>query len=274
MRKKPFILCILVAAVAATSVLIRQCHRRVTSHALAWNSNLHSHHTQFKTPKPHEIKDSLSYMDFQNHRKYPKDKHGYRRFTQNPLNRETKPISAKMAYELLTILWGKNQESKNILLQKMQKDSIRTAQELQWQYQHFVSIPTDFNPNDSIGWFQLPGFKKKDWFAIKRYRDKLGGFCQLNQVLEIRQLDTFWKTIIAAQKLPPFTQSPVQKISAQSSWKELYQHPYIGPAYARIIYQYYQQHPQPSCEEISKLQGLPEPHFKRLWPYLSKNCKD
>ena len=262
------------AALAAIIVFIQHCHHRVTQQTIHWNSNL-----PFIKPNKnkHFSRDSNSKT---------KDRH-YRKFTSfdqngNPFHEHSnhnqpvqqKPISAKMAYHLLQILWSKNHENKEILLQKTQKDSASLSNELEFRYRNDLNRSREFDPNDSNAWFSLPGFRYKDWFAIKRYRDKLGGFCNSQQVLEIKELDSFWKRRIISKDILGKPQQPYRTISARSTWKELYQHPYVGPAYARILYYYYQQHPLPDCDEIKNLQGLPDSQLNRLLPYLSKNCKD
>lgn len=277
MRKKPFQYLFIVAASVATIAFIKNCHTRSSSSSILWSSNknqrkstAYSKKTQYNKRKIYKNEDP------------EKHKYGPYYYSNNTYNRSrnyikrnpNKPISPKMAYQLLQILWGESQKNRNLLLQKLQKDSIQFQSELLSTYENQTPKLVDFNPNDSLQWFNIPGFSRKHWYSIKKYRDRLGGFQNLNQIQEIPKLDTFIK-IVAIKKLSPTPSIGVyRKISSQSTWKELYQHPYIGSQYAKIIFAYYQTHPKPSREELLLIQGIPSSHLQRLWPYLSKNKED
>ena len=277
MRKKPFQNLFIVATSVATIVFIKNCHTRSSSSSILWstNNNKRKSTTYSKEPKYNTRKTDYN-------KDQEKHKYGPYSYSNNTYNRSSnyikpnpnKPISPKMAYQLLQILWGESQKNRNLLLQKLQKDSIQIQSELLSTYENQTPKLVDFNPNDSLQWFNIPGFSKKHWYSIKKYRDRLGGFHNLNQIQEIPKLDTFIK-IVAIKKLSPTTsRAVIRKISSQSTWKELYQHPYIGSQYAKIIFAYYQAHPKPTAEELLLIQGIPSLHLQRLWPYLSKNKED
>ena len=277
MRKKPFQNLFIVATSVATIVFIKNCHTRSSSSSILWstNNNKRKSTTYSKEPKFNTRKTDYN-------KDQEKHKYGPYSYSNNTYNRSSnyikpnpnKPISPKMAYQLLQILWGESQKNRNLLLQKLQKDSIQIQSELLSTYENQTPKLVDFNPNDSLQWFNIPGFSKKHWYSIKKYRDRLGGFQNLNQIQEIPKLDTFIK-IVAIKKLSPTPSiGVIRKISSQSTWKELYQHPYIGSKYAKIIFAYYQAHPKPTAEELLLIQGIPSFHLQRLWPYLSKNKED
>ena len=277
MRKKPFQNLFIVATSVATIVFIKNCHTRSSSSSILWstNNNKRKSTTYSKEPKFNTRKTDYN-------KDQEKQKYGPYSYSNNTYNRSSnyikpnpnKPISPKMAYQLLQILWGESQKNRNLLLQKLQKDSIQIQSELLSTYENQTPKLVDFNPNDSLQWFNIPGFSKKHWYSIKKYRDRLGGFQNLNQIQEIPKLDTFIK-IVAIKKLSPTPSiGVIRKISSQSTWKELYQHPYIGSKYAKIIFAYYQAHPKPTAEELLLIQGIPSLHLQRLWPYLSKNKED
>ncbi len=277
MRKKPFQYLFIVAASVATIVFIKNCHHRSSSTSIHWNSN-------------NNQRKSTSYNKNKNHNRLLIQENGNNKFLGNNKNRDysftsnpttlsnyqakNKPISAKMAYELLQILWGESQKNRNTLLQKLQKDSAQIQSELLETYENQSPQIANFNPNDSLQWFNIPGFSRKHWYSIKKYRDRLGGFQNIYQIQEIPKLDTFIK-IMAIKKLKPISPLGInRKISSQSTWKELYQHPYIGTQYAKIIFAYYQTHPQPTVAELLLIQGIPAYHLQKLLPYLSKNKED
>ena len=277
MRKKPFQNLFIVATSVATIVFIKNCHTRSSSSSILWstNNNKRKSTTYSKEPKYNTSKtDYNKDQEKQKYVPYSYSNNTYNRSSNYIKPNPNKPISPKMAYQLLQILWGESQKNRNLLLQKLQKDSIQIQSELLSTYENQTPKLVDFNPNDSLQWFNIPGFSKKHWYSIKKYRDRLGGFHNLNQIQEIPKLDTFIK-IVAIKKLSPTTsRAVIRKISSQSTWKELYQHPYIGSQYAKIIFAYYQAHPKPTTEELLLIQGIPSFHLQRLWPYLSKNKED
>ena len=277
MRKKPFQNLFIVATSVATIVFIKNCHTRSSSSSILWstNNNKRKSTTYSKEPKYNTSKtDYNKDQEKQKYVPYSYSNNTYNRSSNYIKPNPNKPISPKMAYQLLQILWGESQKNRNLLLQKLQKDSIQIQSELLSTYENQTPKLVDFNPNDSLQWFNIPGFSKKHWYCIKKYRDRLGGFHNLNQIQEIPKLDTFIK-IVAIKKLSPTPSiGVIRKISSQSTWKELYQHPYIGSQYAKIIFAYYQAHPKPTAEELLLIQGIPSFHLQRLWPYLSKNKED
>jgi len=274
MRKKPFQYLFIVAASVATIVLIKNCHSYSSDKSIRWTSNK----TQRKSINYNQ-KDQ-SFRKYANPNPYPISQQEQSKnniqlpYKNNNYLHKPKSISAKMAYELLQILWGKSKENRSLLLQKLQKDSLQLQRELTQSYEKEFPTFRNFNPNDSLSWFLIPGFSKKHWLSVRKYQERLGGFTNNQQIQEIPRLDTLFKIILQNNLSTKFTTTPNRKISQQSTWKELYQHPYIGPKYAKIIYYYYQTHPEPTKDQISNLQGIPQVHLQPLLPYLSINCKD
>lgn len=274
MRKKPFQYTILVATLVATFVFISHCHQRATHQNVQWETNANKRNSiHYSSKKQKRHTNTSSYSD-QKRRYSANNKGNFPNDNRKPYPQKQKQLSPQMAYQLLQVLWGKSKENRQLLLQKTQKDSAQLQEELAKHYQQGTRFISNFNPNDSICWFTLPGFARKEWYNVRKYRDKLGGFYSSDQLAEIPNLDSIFLRIALNHVNYHQNIQPYRKISAQSTWKELYQHPYIGPTYAKIIYAYYQQHPNPSFSNLQQIQGIKTQHLQRLIPYLSNNRKD
>ncbi|MCC5939381.1 MAG: helix-hairpin-helix domain-containing protein [Lunatimonas sp.] len=103
---------------------------------------------------------------------------------------------------------------------------------------------------------------------IVKYRDRLGGFYEAGQLLEV-----YGMTEDLAGKVYdmfPFTPSVRKKLAInQMTAKELGQHPYIGASEAKVIYAYRNQHGRfAKPEDLLNIKIFTEEWLNRLAPYL------
>jgi len=129
-------------------------------------------------------------------------------------------------------------------------------------------VDLDINQADSSAWCQLPGIGIKLASRIIRFREKLGGFYEVDQLRE-----TFGLPDSTFQKIRPWlhvSQEALQKIDLNAAVQETLQaHPYIRWKLARGIVQYREQHGQfKSVGELQQLAQMDMKGFKKLEPYL------
>ena len=126
----------------------------------------------------------------------------------------------------------------------------------------------DINTADSAAWVTLngigPGFAKR----IITYREKLGGFYQVDQLKEVYGLDSIWvKENKAILKVGAGVYRFL-KIN-QVEWKD-FKHPYLPYGQSKVVLAYRKQHgPLKDFETLQQIQLLDQVAWKRLKPYLS-----
>ena len=126
----------------------------------------------------------------------------------------------------------------------------------------------DINTADSAAWVALngigPGFAKR----IITYREKLGGFYQVDQLKEVYGLDSIWvKENKAILKVGAGVYRFL-KIN-QVEWKD-FRHPYLPYGQSKVVLAYRKQHgPLKDFETLQQIQLLDQVAWKRLKPYLS-----
>lgn len=159
---------------------------------------------------------------------------------------------------------------------KAEREKKKEVQERAWKHWH-DSIqklsPQKFkigqilalNKADSLQLLQIPGIGKGLAAAIIRYRDRLGGFYQKEQILEINgiteevipylSIDTTYIRKLAINKL---------------SISQLRKHPYINFYQAKAIWNYRQKYGNiKNLKQLSLLDEFPEEELTRLAPYVS-----
>jgi competence protein ComEA len=127
---------------------------------------------------------------------------------------------------------------------------------------------TDINQADSAGWSRLPGIGTKLSSRIVHYREKLGGFYQVEQVGE-----TFGLPDSVFQKIKPslrMNTTALLQIDLNMSTKETLQaHPYIRWQLAKGIVEYRQQRGRfQSTDELLQLALMDQIKFEKLKPYI------
>ncbi len=128
-------------------------------------------------------------------------------------------------------------------------------------------VSVEINTADSTGFIALPGIGSKLSNRIINFRNKLGGFYDVEQVKE-----TFGLPDSVFQKIKPMLQvgGEVQKININiATLEELKLHPYIKYHLANALVQYRLQHGNyKSVEDIRKIMILTEENFQKVKPYL------
>jgi competence ComEA-like helix-hairpin-helix protein len=126
----------------------------------------------------------------------------------------------------------------------------------------------DINTADSAAWVALngigPGFAKR----IMTYREKLGGFYQVDQLKEVYGLDSLW---VKENKALLKVGAGVYRFLAinQVEWKD-FKHPYLPYGQSKVVLAYRKQHGVlKDFEALEKIQLLDLVAWKRLKPYLS-----
>jgi competence protein ComEA len=127
---------------------------------------------------------------------------------------------------------------------------------------------TDINLADSAAWARLPGIGAKLASRIVHFREKLGGFYQVDQVGETFGLpDSVFQKIKSSLRLNP---ASLNQIDLNSATREILQaHPYIRWQLAKEIMEYRQQHGHfQSVGELLQLAQMDKGKFEKLKPYL------
>lgn len=129
--------------------------------------------------------------------------------------------------------------------------------------------PIEINNATFNQWISLPGIGSGWAGRILRFREKLGGFSNINQVAETNGLpDSVF------QKIAPFLSIKEIKTATISintaTFTQLSQHPYITSQQARWIVAFRQQHGSfKSHEELLQIPTLEKTWFEKIKPYLS-----
>jgi competence protein ComEA len=133
----------------------------------------------------------------------------------------------------------------------------------------FGSRAIEVNQADSLAWLALPGIGEKLASRILRFRERLGGFCSVDQVAETWGLpDSTFQLIrprlvlqTAATRKIPLNTAPED---------QLRQHPYIRFRLARVIIRYRQEHgPFNSLDDLKRIALVTDSLYAKLAPYCS-----
>jgi competence ComEA-like helix-hairpin-helix protein len=145
-------------------------------------------------------------------------------------------------------------------------DSTRKYTSKKKEYTRVITF--DLNQADTSEFKKLKGIGEKRAMTIIKYRERLGGFANLNQIDEIFGLDS-----IAKNSLKKYTFIQLgswKKININTaSLEELKAHIYIGYKLAPIIVNYRQQHGKfQSEEDLKKIKVLDIEKIEKLKPYI------
>jgi competence ComEA-like helix-hairpin-helix protein len=126
----------------------------------------------------------------------------------------------------------------------------------------------DINTADSAAWVALngigPGFAKR----IITYREKLGGFYQVDQLKEVYGLDSVWVKENKALLKVGAGVYRFLKIN-QVEWKD-FKHPYLPYGQSKVVLAYRKQHgPLKDFETLQQMPLLDLVAWRRLRPYIS-----
>jgi DNA uptake protein ComE-like DNA-binding protein len=129
--------------------------------------------------------------------------------------------------------------------------------------------PFDINSADTSAFIELPGIGRKLAARIVLFREKLGGFYNVQQLREVYGVqDSVYR------KIAPFlicTPGNVKKIDINNAEKEtLKVHPYIRWQMANALVAYRDQHGAfHSEEDLLKLENIDGDALKKMIPYIS-----
>lgn len=128
--------------------------------------------------------------------------------------------------------------------------------------------PIDVNTADTAAWQSLRGIGKVLANRIIKFRDKLGGFYQIEQVKETFGLaDSVYQKIRPCLQLNAPTLKPL--LINQVNFNELASHPYLGFKAAKAIMNWKDQHgPFTKMEDLEALVALEPGKLEKLKPYV------
>jgi DNA uptake protein ComE-like DNA-binding protein len=129
-------------------------------------------------------------------------------------------------------------------------------------------VPIDVNTADTAAWQSLRGIGKVLANRIIKFREKLGGFYQVDQVKETFGLaDSVYQKIRPCLQLNTPTLKPL--LINQASFNELAGHPYLGFKAAKAIMNWKDQHgPFGKMEDLEVLVALEREKLEKLKPYV------
>ncbi len=130
-----------------------------------------------------------------------------------------------------------------------------------------VPVIVDINQAAAADWEQLRGIGPAYARRIISFRDKLGGFINIEQVAETYQLPDSTFQAIRPFLRPSAITAPLAINTAEA--KQLQAHPYLNWKQANAIVNYRMQHGYfTQKEDLYKLHALPEAVVDKIIPYL------
>ena len=129
-------------------------------------------------------------------------------------------------------------------------------------------LSIELNATDSIELQLLPGIGPVYASRIIRFRDRLGGFHHISQLMDVYGMDT---TRFKGLKEHVFIDSNhVEKIEINlADYERLRDHPFISPKLANAMVQYRKQHgPYQSLSDLLQIAIMDEGIFRKIVPYL------
>lgn len=133
------------------------------------------------------------------------------------------------------------------------------------------SAPVDVNTAQIDDWKRLPGIGAARAEKIIRFREKLGGFAEIEQVAETYGLpDSVYQRIRAMLVMGG---TPLRTLNINTAdAAALAAHPYMKRKHAELIVAYREQHgPYASVDAIFNIAALKREEMARILPYLSVN---
>ena len=130
--------------------------------------------------------------------------------------------------------------------------------------------PVDLNRADTILLRTIPGIGMRTAKEIVAYRERLGGFCDFSQLLEIRFIDSArWQQVLPYLALD--TMGTLRKLRInQANVNELVKHPYIDYYLAKTIVVWRENKGRfRSLEEFRSATRIYSELYEKLKPYLT-----
>lgn len=125
------------------------------------------------------------------------------------------------------------------------------------------------NRADSLQLIQIKGIGPILTLRILKFRAKLGGFSNVEQLKEVYGIDS--TKFANLQPVISIKVEDIQQLSInQAAFEQLKIHPYIGYKLAKAIVNYREQHGNyQSIDELKKIVLITAENFKKLKPYLT-----
>ena len=152
------------------------------------------------------------------------------------------------------------------------KDSFRNRDGRRGAYVDLKQNPIDINSADSISLERLPRIGQKLSSRIIRYRERLGGFVSLSQLIEVYGLTDSVVQLISPMLFVAGPYKP-KKIAINSlGYQELRAHPYIQHDIAKALLAYRNAHGRlSSIDDVYNIISVGREKAERLSPYLTFN---
>lgn len=131
-----------------------------------------------------------------------------------------------------------------------------------------AAVRVEINSADSIDLLDLPGIGLVFASRIVRYRERLGGFYDLHQLLDVYGMDS--ARFVRMEPLLDLDSSLVRKIPInQADYELLRSHPMISNKQAALIIRYREYHGSfRSLEDLKQIKPLDEQILRNIAPYL------
>ncbi len=126
----------------------------------------------------------------------------------------------------------------------------------------------DINQADSAAWVALPGIGPGFARRILGFRERLGGFASVEQLLEVYGIDTVWvRQHLKKFRLGSGVYRPL--FVNRAIWNE-FRHPYLPYAQAKVVLNYRKQHGViTDFESLMQIKLVDPAVWMRLKPYLN-----
>ncbi len=192
--------------------------------------------------------------------KYKKDRHWNKDFTIYPSTalKILKAIKKNPNIASLRSLQAETQLDSAILMRTLLSAAVNVPQK---------TYSIDMNRADSVEWEKLPGIGGKTARRILRYRERLGGFISIFQLLEIKYFDS--SLLLSKQIEFVVDTSVLRKIDInRCDIIELYKHPYIGKELAKRLWEYRKSHFPLTREKLQMMKSISRESMIQIGSYL------
>jgi competence ComEA-like helix-hairpin-helix protein len=166
-------------------------------------------------------------------------------------------------------IWGIPESLANRLIPFVQIPEVKSTYEKEFSKKNQQGLSfIDINKADSSTWESLPGIGPTLAKRIILYREKLGGFLDLSQLLEVWGLQD---SVLQKSKNRLVLGGEIKKININLvTFEALKTHPYIGYKSANAIINYRNQHGNFNrLEDIQKIVQIDEKTYNRFVVYLT-----
>lgn len=134
-------------------------------------------------------------------------------------------------------------------------------------------LKVDINRADTLELQQLKGIGPSFARRIVAYRNKLGGYLECKQLLEVWGFDTSLYNLISENVF--LTKDSLRLIDINTvTFKEMLKHPYFPYGLTRAVILYRQKHKMfRTVDELKSVEGVTDSVFRRIRPYVKINSE-